>query len=393
MKRLKLIEIAPFSGQRVKPFDGIKRYMSTGDLKGDNLSFEEVTFETKPSRADIEVNEGDILFAKMTNTNKALQIDIEHDGIIVSTGFSVHRPIKNVLHGDYLLHFLKHDSFQRQKNKLCTGAIQSAISNKGISKIFVPVTEYEDQIQIANFLSKAEKLINQRKESIELLDEYLKSTFLEMFGSNYYSEKKWDIEPFGNFIETLTDYHANGSYESLKKIVTLTKDPDYALMVRTTDLENNNFTVDCNYIDERAYHFLEKSKVFGGEIIINKIGSAGKVYMMPFLNRPVSLGMNAFLLRFDNRLNNLFTFFLLKSSFAENEIQKHVKGAVTKTITKDAIRKIKIPVPPILLQNQFAQIVEKTEALKTQYQQSMQELENLYGSLSQKAFNGELSLT
>jgi len=87
MKKFKLTDIAPYSGKRVQPFDGVKRYMSTGDLKGDNLSFEDVTYVTKPSRADIFVSEGDILFAKMTNTNKALQIDRELDGIIVSTGF------------------------------------------------------------------------------------------------------------------------------------------------------------------------------------------------------------------------------------------------------------------------------------------------------------------
>ena len=53
---------------------------------------------------------------------------------------------------------------------------------------------------------------------------------------------------------------------------------------------------------------------------------------------------------------------------------------------------MKLQIPPIELQTPFAKIVEKTESLKTQYQQSLQELENLYGSLSQKAFKGELSI-
>lgn len=100
MKKIKLTDIAPYSGRRVQPFSGAKRYMSTGDLKEGNLSFEDVSYETKPSRADILVSEGDILFAKMTNTNKALQIDKELDGIIVSTGFSVHRPLENELFGE-----------------------------------------------------------------------------------------------------------------------------------------------------------------------------------------------------------------------------------------------------------------------------------------------------
>jgi type I restriction enzyme S subunit len=234
-------------------------------------------------------------------------------------------------------------------------------------------------------------LINQRKESICLLDEYLKSTFLEMFGSDLIREKKWKIIQFGEIITDLSDYHANGSYEILREHIVLKNELDYALIVRTTDLENKNFIEGCNYIDEAAYNFLKKSKIYGGEIIINKIGSAGNVYLMPNLNKPVSLGMNAYLLRFKEQANNIFIYYLLTSNFGEKAIQKHVKGAVTKTITKDAIRNIKIPFPPTELQNKFAQIVEKTETHKAQYQQSLQELEKLYGSLSQRAFKGELS--
>ncbi len=163
-------------------------------------------------------------------------------------------------------------------------------------------------------------------------------------------------------------------------------------MVRTTDLEHNNFADGCNYITREAYEFLCKSKVYGGEIIINKIGSAGKVYLMPDLKRPVSLGMNAFLIRTNGDMNNIYLYYLLTSDFGINAIQKRIKGAVTKTITKDAIRNIPIPVPNIDLQKQFVDIAEKVDNIKSRYQQSLTELENLYGVLSQKAFKGELDL-
>jgi type I restriction enzyme S subunit len=81
-------------------------------------------------------------------------------------------------------------------------------------------------------------------------------------------------------------------------------------------------------------------------------------------------------------LLNLEGFLFLATSF--------IHGQTRARISSGQIAKISIPVPPFELQTQFAQIVEKTEALKTQYQQSLQELEHLYGSLSQKAFRGEL---
>ncbi|MFM8739791.1 MAG: hypothetical protein ACKOC0_06260, partial [Cytophagales bacterium] len=66
------------------------------------------------------------------------------------------------------------------------------------------------------------------------------------------------------------------------------------------------------------------------------------------------------------------------------------KGSNQENLNLSIVGNIEVLIPPLELQTQFAQIVEKTEALKTQYQQNLQELENLYGSLSQKAFRGEL---
>ena len=72
------------------------------------------------------------------------------------------------------------------------------------------------------------------------------------------------------------------------------------------------------------------------------------------------------------------------------QIKGVTKGAIMAGINVGLLKHIIIDQPPFELQTQFAQIVERIEALKTQYQKSLQELENLYGSLSQRAFRGEL---
>ena len=64
-----------------------------------------------------------------------------------------------------------------------------------------------------------------------------------------------------------------------------------------------------------------------------------------------------------------------------------------KILTKGDFEKIAIIKPPFELQNQFATLVEKVEGIKSRYQQSLTELGNLYGTLSQKAFKGELNLS
>ena len=271
------------------------------------------------------------------------------------------------------------------------GAGLKHISKVYIQDIKIPYPPLAEQQKIAAILDAADSL---RQKDQQLIDHYTtlsQSLFLGMFGDPVSNPMGWERTEFGSLIVVLTDYHANGSYEVLKENVELKSENDYALMVRTTDLEHNNFDDNVVCISQHAYEYLHKSKVFGGEIIISKIGSAGKVFLMPYLNRPVSLGMNAFLLRFDNNLNNLFVYYLLTSQFGEIEIGKRIKGAVTKTIRKDALREIEIIIPPIALQIQFAERIEAIEAQKQQAQASLEKSNDLFNSLLQRAFNGELT--
>lgn len=111
---------------------------------------------------------------------------------------------------------------------------------------------------------------------------------------NSIKSKSYSI--LGDEISLLTDFHANGSYEDIASVFKLLDEPNYAYMVRTIDLESKNYFENVKYITKSAYEFLSKSKVYGGEVIINKIGSPGRTYLMPNLNKPVSLGMNLFML-------------------------------------------------------------------------------------------------
>lgn len=293
---------------------------------------------------------------------------------------------KKGLNLEYLMYYLNFEDLSLHIN----GATRGKLTKSSLNKIKIPLPPLDQQKKIAAILDTADAYRQKTKALLDKYDQLTQSLFLDMFGDPVSNPKGWEKVIFGNYITVLTDYHSNGSYKTLREHVTLKTEPDYALMVRTTDLENNNFVDGVNYIDEYAYNHLAKSKIFGGEIIINKIGSAGKVYRMPYLNIPVSLGMNAFLLRFKDSINQLFLYFQLISSYGEREIQKRVKGAVTKTIRKDAIREIPILSPPLELQNQFAERVKAIEAQKALAQKELNKAEELFNSLLQKAFKGEL---
>lgn len=339
---------------------------------------------------------GDVIIEKSGGSPKqpvgrVVFFDVE--GVYLCNNFtSVLRPKKDKVVAKYL-HYLLYASHKfgvtgMFQNKT-TGIINLQLP-RYINKLEIPLPPLKTQKHIAAILDDAAAL---RDKTAQLLTEYdllAQSIFLEMFGDPGTNSKKLKFEEFGNHINVLTDYHANGSYKILSKNVELFTDKNYALMVRTTDLENNNFENGVNYISEKAYNFLSKSKVLGGEIIINKIGSAGKVYLMPYLNRPVSLGMNAFMLRLSPSMNNLFVFYYLQTKYGKWQIDRKVKGAVTKTIRKDAVRAIPIPVPPIEFQNEFAEKIALIEQQKALAKQELQESEDLFNCLLQKAFKGEL---
>ena len=162
---------------------------------------------------------------------------------------------------------------------------------------------------------------------------------------------------FEDKIDMLTDYHANGGYKMLKDNVKMTDEKDYALMIRTVDLENENYENNVKYISENAYNFLKKTKIFGGEIIINKVGSPGSVFRMPYLNKPVSLGMNQFLIKIKDAVSD-YIFIFLKTKYGEKLIKQRITGAVPQSIDKDSIRSIPIFIPSQSFQQSVAVLVD-----------------------------------
>lgn len=189
--------------------------------------------------------------------------------------------------------------------------------------------------------------------------------------------KTKNFDTLWNNLSVLTDYHANWSYLILNQNVEIKSEKDYALMIRTTDLENNNFENDVKYVSESAYNFLTKTKVYWWEIIINKIWSAWKVYLMPELNRPVSLWMNAFLLRTNERVLEKYLYIYLHTHFWEKIIQQKINWAVPLSIDKASVRDIVVPIPSQPFQEKIQELVLESYKQKDLSEKLYKEAENL----------------
>ena len=329
---------------------------------------------------------------------------IDTEAIIVGTGGnpSIHYNIgkcayttqclaitsKGILKNKYIYYCLV-SKLDRIQN-MFRGMTIKQLDKKEFFKLDIPIIEVDIQDKIIENLDIITNNIQSKKEQLKKLEQLVKSQFVEMFKREKINKKDWLETTMGDHIRLLTDFSANGSYKILDSKVIMYDEPNYAYMVRTIDLENKDYKNKVKYITKETYEFLSKSKVYPNDIIMNKIGSAGKVYIMPNLDIPVTLGRNAFLIRFNDKILPIYIYYLLTSEYGKKQIQRCVRGAVTKTITKEDVRKIKIIVPPIDLQNQFSEIVKQIDKQKFEIEKSLKETQELYESLMKEYFKGAM---
>ena len=262
------------------------------------------------------------------------------------------------------------------------------------SKLKVQIPPIVEQERI---VAKIEELFSDLDNAVETLnatkaklDVYRQAVLLKAFEP----KNNWNIGKLGDVIQVLTDYHANGSYEILKQHVELLDTPDYALMIRSKNFEKNDFSNDLKYITKEAYDFLKKSQLFGDEVLMGKIGNAGKVYYMKDLNRPMSLAMNLFAMRFDHCVSSKYVYYFLNSAKSIEDIKKHVKGVGTPTINKNSVRDLYFAYPDT---NEQKNIVTEVETKLSLYDSVNLTLDNILRqasamrqSILKQAFEGRL---
>ena len=297
-------------------------------------------------------------------------------------------PNPDKITAEYLFYWLK------ANKKLLVNSSKTSLvpilNNNQLGKIKITYPDsLHNQLHIANILSKAEKLIAQRKASIALLDEFLKSTFLEMFGDPVRNEKGWEINSLAKFgsLKNGLNYTRNETGVSVRCLGV----GDFKDLSKLTNVES--LTI-LNLTSEPSEDYYLKD----GDIVFVRSNGNRELVGRCLLVFPNSekVTYSGFCIRYRieiEGINTIFLSHLFRVPIFRKAMLQGGRGANIQNINQQTLSSLKIPTPPLKLQTQFAHIVEKTEVLKTQYRQSLQELENLYGSLSQRAFKGELEFS
>jgi len=202
------------------------------------------------------------------------------------------------------------------------------------------------------------------------------------------NDGEWEINEFGELINILADYTANGSFASLKENVTYYSSEEYAVLVRTTDLDKKTFTP-ARFTDKRGYEFLSKTSLFGNEIVMANVGSIGKVFRVPYYNKKMTLAPNTYVLKFNDFVEEDFIYQLMLRSEFEKQLLSMVGSSTLMAINKSNLRSIKVAVPKKIEQQKIASCLSSLDEIIATHSQKLDLLKDHKKGLMQNLFPQE----
>lgn len=198
-----------------------------------------------------------------------------------------------------------------------------------------------------------------------------KSRFVEMFGNIK------ETIPLENCCSLISDFVASGSFASLRDNVKYYDKENYAVLVRTIDFANN-FSKDLVYTDKHGYDFLSKTNLYGGEILLSNIGaSIGKVFRVPYLNKPMTLAPNSIVIKPNDNYTNEFLEYFFSIGRGQDELHVMTTATATPKFNKTQLRQVPVPKVSKEIQNDFSCFVKQLDKSKFILQKMIEKLELL----------------
>ena len=306
--------------------------------------------------APVKVAEdGDILISVRAPIG-AMNMAVER--CCIGRGLAALTPIRNKCSKQFLYYALqsKVDSLIAQG----TGSTFKAISKKVLEATCIPAYSTIEQEQIAETIGHVDNTISARRKQLALLDQLVKSRFIELFGDIVLNPFGWEKEYLGVVCDVRDGTHDSPHYHST----------GFPLVTSKNVTGGEIDLTDCSLISEADFNKInERSKVDMGDIIMPMIGTVGKPVIVNV--KPNFAIKNVSLIKFkdDSRVLNTFIRSLLQSDYFDDAVLSKVRGGTQKFIALGDIRKLVVIVPPMELQEQFAAFVEQTD--KSKYYSSL----------------------
>lgn len=286
---------------------------------------------------------------------------------------------KNKLNIKYFYYFLKSNYFKKQLARQITGSAQLNFGPSHIKKMYVVIPDIDYQIKIINILDRIINLIKIRKEQIQAYDALIDSLFIYMFGNPNEDSNRFNLMSLGD----LGKWKSGGTPKRSNKCYFSGDIP----WVTSGELNDIFIHESFEHINEDAIENSSAKFVPIGSLLLGMYDSAG---LKSSINSSI-LTTNqaiAFSKLDEDVCNTIFVYFCIQ--LMRDKLLKKQRGVRQKNFNLSMIKEISIPIPPIEMQNKFADYVVKIEEEKKKLRESLEELETLFDALMQDAFSGNL---
>lgn len=297
------------------------------------------------------------------------------------SGLTVSTKDNNVLRQEYLNWYLlsKNDEIY----SLGRGAGQRNLEISSFKRMLISYpTNLETQRKIISQLKLADEIRQKKKLANDKLDEFLKSTFISMFGDPKANTKHLPIFKIMDLCLVQTGSTPKRDVEDYYKDATIP-------WVKTGEVVNQYICDSEEHISEKAIKETNCKLFPVNTILLAMYGQGltrGRVGMLK-IEASTNQACSAILP--SDKINHEFLYNQLKIQY--QTLRDYGRGGNQPNLNMDIVKNFEVICPPIDEQNKFAQIVEKVEAQKQKNEQVIEQMDNLFNSLSQRAFKGKLT--
>lgn len=290
---------------------------------------------------------------------------------------------RDIIYPQYLQYFFRSNTFRYNISGLEQGSTRTNIKFNKMKNIKIKLPPLLEQKKVIMILDRVGSLISKRQEQLKYFDELTKSLFIEMFGDPIINTKKWKKEKCKNILTKIgSGATPQGGSESYKE--------EGISLIRSMNVHNGRFeSKDLAYIDEKQAQKLDNVNIKENDVLINITGaSVARCCIVPSYVIPARVNQHVSVLRCSDMVNSIFLCYQITNDSYQNLLKKigTSGGATREAITKKQIEDLEVILPPLELQNKFANFVRGTDKSKLAVKKSLEELEILKKSLMQKYF-------
>ena len=372
----KLGEVATFiNGDRGKNYPSAKDFVESGvpfinagHLNNGIISYDKmnyITINKYNSLGSGKIIKNDILFCLRGSLGKYAIVAEDSMGAIASS-LVIIRPFQNA-DNRFIAHFLSSAKIKEYIAKNNNGSSQPNLSAKSVASFIIPLPTLSTQLAIVSELDKINELIRLKKEQLKDFDNLAQSLFYEMFGDPVENEKGWEVKKLIE-VSSLINGRAYKQNELLSE-------GKYKVLRVGNFFTNSNFYYSNLELEDEKY-------CYKGDLLFAWSASFGAFI---WDEDKTIFHYHIWRVLFDKAILDIHYYqYLLNTmtSFFMNDV--HGIGMVH--LTKSGMEQYELPLPPLPLQQLFAQRIEQIEREKSKVQKSIQDLETLLASRMQYWF-------